>query len=132
MSSKCSTVLSRFKDHNTSPDRTQNEQFSSGSQRKSKKTEKSAEKSNTPPYGRKCFYLASFKAEQGEVSLKKRSRSRSRSSRRKHSHLQSPRPGPSRDFYPVSCKSGASSSACGRPHRDHDVTLECVRFLIQA
>ena len=48
MSSKRSRALSRLEHHNTSPNRVQNEQFVDDSQRKSKKTEKSAEKSNTP------------------------------------------------------------------------------------
>ena len=49
MSGKRSRALSRLEDHNTSPDRTQNEQIANESQRKSKKTKKSAEKSNRPP-----------------------------------------------------------------------------------
>ena len=63
---------------------------------------------------------------------KKRTRSRSRSSRRKHSPVQSPRPGPSKDRHSVSSESGASSSAHGRAHRDHEVTPEWARFLVQA
>ena len=89
MSSRRSRPLSRLEDHNTSPNRVQNEQFVDDSQRKSKKTDKSAEKSNRPPMDENVSVSHHSKRSKEKSPSKKRSRSRSRSSRRKRSRSQS-------------------------------------------
>ena len=127
MSAKRSGALSRLENHNVSPVRTQNKRSGNESQRKSKSAEtcsRPQSEDNVP-----ISHHHSKRSRERSPS-KKRSRSRSRSSRRKRSRTQSPRPGPSNDRHSVSSESGASSSA--RAHRDHEVTPEWARFLVQA
>ena len=133
MSSKRSRALSGLEDHNTSLHRVQDEHVVNESQRKPKKTrksaKKSAEKSIRPCMDENVSVSLHSKGSKEKSPSKKRSRSRSRSKspRRKRSRSQSPRPGPSGDRHSVSSKSGASLSgeslsARGHTRRYRDVT----------